>query len=63
MKKQNYFIELSAHIESTLTAEQLKRLLVVALFDENEGMTPDNTTNELRVIDYLMMNVEKTAKT
>jgi hypothetical protein len=55
-----YEITIKVLVNSTLDKQQLKNLLVVALWDEaDHSFTPDGSTDELEVIDYQEITVEE----
>lgn len=57
---KEYEIRITVRAQSTLNREKLKQLLVVALWDEqDDSMTPDGASSELRVIEYQRITIEE----
>lgn len=55
-----YEIRMTVRAQSTLNREKLNQLLVVALWDDqDDSMTPDGASSELRVIEYQRITIEE----
>ena len=54
-----YVINLRVEIRSTLTKDEIKRMLIVALWEEDRDLIPDGSTDELEVVEYLEISVQE----
>jgi len=55
-----YIIDIRVTADSTLSEKELKKLLVIALWDEETWVTLDWSSEELEVIDYDTIDIELT---
>lgn len=54
-----YVINLRVEIRSTLTKDEIRQMLVVALWEEDRDLIPDGSTDELEVVEYLEISVQE----
>jgi hypothetical protein len=54
----DFLVTMQIRVSSVSSAEELKRKLVAALYDEDENrLVPDGTTPQLEVLDYLEIEI------